>query len=1427
MRCAIIGLACIFPGAGNADHFWRNIVGGVDSITEVPEDRWDKRFFDPHATDVDKFYCKRGGFIDEHADFDPLPFGIMPNVVDSIEPDQLLTLKIGYEALRDAGYADRDFPRARAGVIIGSGNYVGAGVLRLEQHVRLLPQLAQSLTDLFPDLPQGAIDTAKARLRTKLSYYGPDVAAGMIPNLLASRLANRLDLHGPAYTIDAACASSLIAVEQACALLAHGETDMMFVGGAHLSHDLTFWATFCQLGALSRSGVSRPFSAHADGILAGEGVGMAVLKRLDDALADGDRIYAVIEGAGSASDGRGASLVAPSSAGQTLALEKAWQKAGLSPGSIGLLEAHGTGTQTGDAVELATVRDFFAAHVGEDARPVLGSVKSMIGHAMPASGMASLIKAALAVYHGVRPPSLHCDTPHPLLRDTGFRVLGKAEAWPRKLDERIAAVNAFGFGGINAHLVLRGVESPPSGLVACALPPMLMLAGETPASLLAQLEGGAPYPAPGRGACRLAITSPDETKLTAARKAVISGKSWTGRQQIWFSPGGLLAAGGKLAFVFPGVGAEFRPRVDGLAAFFGKQPPAGCVAAEPDQKLAKTVLGLLGLNRYLFDRLADLGVRPDGFAGHSVGEWSAMLCAGMIDQQLADRTTANIDLDAVTFPDALFIAAACSAERLMENMAGLQETALSHDNCPHQSIACGPRAEVEALAARLRAAGIFNQIMNFVSGFHAPLFAGHMDAFRALFAEADMAEPEIPVWSATIAAKFPSALAEKQQLALAHLLRPVQFRALIESMYADGFRVFVEVGAGTLCGFINDTLAGRPHLAVPTQRVDQGGLAHMQQVCAALWAEGGEFDMRLLTGGVRPGSASTRKLKLGVGLVHIDTPLEAVLMPARLPAAANENDQVGTLILETLADIERAGREVLELWQLHRARAPAAPRISTRVTRLLDIESTASYLRDHEFYRLPPGWPIVEDRRPVVPMTMEIMLVREAVQAQVPGMKIVEISAVQAYKWLDVSTPVTIEIMLESRPDGVVEAEITGYFKARVTLAPAYPAADIAEPAALIKPRATEADARSLYDDRWMFHGPDYQGVAALNAIGDNGIDATLLVTAGKGALLDNMGQVAGYWVMEQPEDCLAMPIGVGRIRFFADDPMVGDAMREQMRVVRLDDLNCVSDHVLRDAGGRLCVAIEGWHTRRYRIGRNFWLALRRPGRCPVSQAVPGNVMIFEDNYDTAIVRDHIARSYLTKTERDQYDAMAPRRRRHWLSGRVAAKDAVLAYLRTNQGGETYPQEIVIENDAAGAPYLRANVSHNDFADLSVSISHKDSFAAAIVGSGRVGIDIERIEPREESFLALVFSPAERGLLVADDPATGFARLWVAKEVVAKQARTGLAGRPLDFVIQARDGDCFCVNGSWVVTHTLRDYIVGWSLGVTMPKTTESPRKIS
>jgi len=1432
VRVAIVGLACLFPGAPDLDAFWRNIEAGVDAITDVPDGRWDKQFYDPHAADIDRFYCKRGGFVDDHADFDPLAFGVVPKSAASIEPDQLLTLKIGYDALRDAGYADKPFARARTGVVLGRGNYIGAGVLHLEQHVRLLPQILQTLRDLFPDLPQAALDAAKARLKDQFAYYGPDVAAGMIPNLLASRLANRLDLHGPAYTVDAACASSLIAVEQACQALAHGGMDMKLAGGVHLTHDLTFWATFCQLGALSRAGVSRPFSREADGILAGEGIGMSVLKRLDDAIADGDRIYAVIEGAGSSSDGRSGSLVAPAASGQLQALEKAWAQASVAREDIGLLEAHGTGTPAGDAVELETVRAFFGGFAGGDARPVVGSVKSMIGHAMPASGMASLIKTALAIHRGVLPPTLHCEDPNPRLQETRFRVIGCAEAWEAPAESRIAAVNAFGFGGINAHVVLRGVPAAePAPKPAAALPPVLLLAAETPSVLLALLDAGAPYPEPGHGPCRLAIIAPEAAKIAMARRAVAAGKPWAGRQGIWFSPHGMIAGGGKLAFIFPGVGSSFAPQAADLSEFFGAPLPPHCETLDPATDLKRVVVGLLGFNIYLFERLRSLGISPDTVAGHSIGEWSAMHCAGMTDQRVADLMATGVDLDIIAFPDVLFLSAACSEATMREHLRGIEGAALSHDNCPHQVIACGERDAIELLAERMRQARVLHQILPIVSGFHSPLFANHMGPYSQLFGEAALSEPKIPVWSATIAAEFPQSAAAKRQLALDHLLKPVRFRAMIEAMHDAGARVFVEVGTGAVTGFMTDTLSGRPHLALAANREDRSGLAQLQQLCAALWVEGADFDIRLLREGqntTAPAAArspSTMRLALGVPLVRVSRPLEASLLPACLaPAeafmrpAANANDPVQKLLYDTLADIERAGRDVLAVWDAHRqqpaARAPApARRISLRIAKHLDINSTIPYVRVHELYPQRPGWPIAADRRPVVPLTMEVLLVRDAFEAAMPGLKIIEVRDIQAYKWLDVSSPVTIDIILESRDDGTVAAEIAGYFRALLVAAADYPASDAQPMPPLIDPRPTEANPVSLYADRWMFHGPAYRGVAAMHAIGDNGIDGALRVPDGQGALLDNMGQLAGYWVMEQPENCLAMPIGVGSISFHAPDPAPGDLLQSQVRVTKLDELNCLTDHQLRDHLGRLCITMQGWHTRRYQMDRRLGTLTRKPALNIVCREVAENVMVFEDSYDTAMVRDYISRTYLTESERAVYDALPPRRRRQWLAGRVAAKDAVLNWLRRQPGaGEIFPQELTIGNDPNGMPTVLPHHSKNVPAGLCISISHKDQIAAAAVAAGPLGIDIERIEARTPEFANLAFTAAERALLGAEDEAAGLTRLWVAKEAAAKQAGTGLGGRPKDFVGDARDGDAWRVNGIWVATVVLNDCVLGWTL---------------
>jgi phosphopantetheinyl transferase len=352
-----------------------------------------------------------------------------------------------------------------------------------------------------------------------------------------------------------------------------------------------------------------------------------------------------------------------------------------------------------------------------------------------------------------------------------------------------------------------------------------------------------------------------------------------------------------------------------------------------------------------------------------------------------------------------------------------------------------------------------------------------------------------------------------------------------------------------------------------------------------------------------------------------------------------------------------------------------------------------------------------------------------------------------------------------------------------------------------------------------MFHGPAYQGVAAFKAIGDNGIDGTLRVPSGKGALLDNMGQLAGYWVMEQPSDCLAMPIGVDRIRFFAPDPLPGELTQAQVRIRQLDALNCVTDHQLRNTQGQLCVVIDGWRTRRYQMDQAFWVASRQLSHLQASQSVPPNVALFDDRYDTAILRDYLSRRYLSANEREVYDGLPPRRRRQWLAGRVAAKDAVRAWLRQHRGVEAiWPQEMCIVNDESGAPQLRANVTDTVPDTLKISIAHKNlkgsTLAVAIVDEQPVGIDIEMIELRPANFIELTFSSAELALLNGADAATEHTRGWVAKEAIAKLQGTGLQGRPQDFAITARDGDCFCVNGYWVVTHALRDCIVGWSLGL-------------
>ncbi|NGO81692.1 acyltransferase domain-containing protein, partial [Streptomyces sp. YC504] len=878
---AIVGMAVTLPGAGDLESYWRNLVDGTDALSEVPAGRWDSEaYFDPAGGRPDAVYTRRGGFVDGIADFDPTAFGIMPGSVAGTEPDQLIALRTAAAALTDMGSA-LPSDRARVGVVLGRGGYLTSGLARLDQRLRTSAQLVRTLRELLPELGEDRLGLVRDAFQEALGPASPESVIGLVPNFAASRVANRLDLRGPSYTVDAACASSLVALDQAVSELAAGRCDVMLAGGVHHCHDITLWSVFSQLRALSPSGRIRPFHRDADGVLMGEGTGVVVLKRLDDALRDGDRVYAVVRGVGVAGDGRAASLVNPDPGGQARAVRLAWEAAGLDPaepGSLGLLEAHGTGTPNGDAAEMATLAEVFGRGAPD---AVIGSVKSMIGHTMPAAGVAGLVKAALAIHRGVLLPTLNCDDPHPALLETRFRPVAQAGPWEAPL--RRAAVNAFGFGGINAHVVLEQVpdsvrasgESGVSGAQPLRghgqLPPLqvaepvrlLRLAAEDAGALAGLLDADdaelrrADGPLDGRptgtGHARVAVLDPTPRRLALARKAVAQGREWGGRSDVWCAPRPLLGpGGGRTAFLFPGLEAEFAPRIDDVARHFGLPPVEFADAQVGD--VGEHGAAVFGVGRLLAQALGRIGLAADAMAGHSVGEWTAMAVAGMYDPAEVDAFLREFDPSSLRVPGlafAAFGAPAAQVEALLDAFPGV---ALSHDNAPRQSVACGPHAQVEALTARLRADGVLGQVLPFESGFHTPMLAPYLAPIEQAARGFTLRRPSVPVWSGTTAAPFPADEQAARDLFVRHLLEPVRFRMLTEELYAAGFRAFVQLGTGQLPALVGDTLSGRPHLAVSANAPRSDGMTQLLRVAAGVWAFGREPDFGELVGG-RTGSA--------------------------------------------------------------------------------------------------------------------------------------------------------------------------------------------------------------------------------------------------------------------------------------------------------------------------------------------------------------------------------------------------------------------------------------------------------------------------------------------------------------------------------------------------------------------------------------------
>ncbi|WP_235486555.1 beta-ketoacyl synthase N-terminal-like domain-containing protein [Streptomyces roseoverticillatus] len=1450
-------MAVLFPGAPDLATYWRNLTAGTDAITEVPSGRWDPSFYDPAAAGgrADRVYCRRGGFVDELAEVEATRFGIMPSSVPGTEPEQLIALRVAAEAIADAGGEARLPDRDRIGVILGRGGYLSPGMARGTQSVQTSNQLVRTLAELLPELDAGLLERVRRAYTRQLGPDEPEQAINLVPNLTASRVANRLDLRGPAYTVDAACASSLVAVDQAVGELAAGRCDLVLAGGVHHCHDITLWSLFSRLRAMSPSQRIRPFHRDADGLLIGEGTGVVALKRLSDALRDGDRVYAVVRGTGVASDGRSGSLVNPDPSGQVKAVRAAWREAGLdpaSPGSVGLLEAHGTATPSGDAAELATLAEVFGMSDEED-RPVLGSVKSMIGHTMPAAGVAGLIKAALAVHHGVLPPTLHCEEPHPALARTRFRTIAAARDWaPGK---RVAGVNAFGFGGINAHVVLEAAPGPDRPAVEVREPEqVLRLTAGTSRELAALLDAedaavrARRYAYDGR--TRLGVVAPTAERLALARKAVAKGNPWRGRGDVWFSPEPLLGGpeGGRLAFVFPGLEAEFRPRIDDVVERFGLSAllPAGFGGSGVGADVAdvgRHGAGVIAVGRVLDAALRRMGIVPDAVAGHSIGEWTAMATAGLYAGNAVDEFTRSFDPDQVRVAGLSFAALGAPAERVTAALAAYPGVVLSHDNAPEQSMVCGPPDQVKDLVRHFRGRGVIGQVLPFRSGFHTPMLAPHLEQIRHYAGLFELHRPAVPVWSATTAAEYPGDEAEVRELFVRHLLEPVRFRPLIEAMYAAGFRVFVQAGTGRVGSLVENTLRGLPHLVVAANSPHRDGTAQLLRVATALWTAGGEPSAGFPSDdGGRERRMPPSRLDLGGKLVSLDRETVAAVRSALALRQGTDSGAVPPVPDDSLLDA-KLNAELRALLKdtadtaLAVSRAAAAPTVRT----VLRVSTDAMpYLRDHCFFAQRPGWPDEADRWPVVPATTVMHHMMERAERARPGTTAVAVHEVRLDRWVAAAPAVDVPVTVEARGTGRAGVTFGAYAHGEVELADRYPGgAPRPWHWAPEEERVPEITAGRLYEDRWMFHGPAFQGVTELTVVGDAHVRGVLTAPAAPGALLDNVGQLLGYWILTTlTERTLVFPVRVRHIRFFGPHPAPGTRVECLVRIVSVTDATVEADvQLLRD--GHVWAEIGGWQDHRFDSRTGTKAQERFPERHTLSGVQPGGwVLLFDGCHDLAS-RDLVMRRHLGAAEREDHERRPPSGRRQWLLGRIAVKDAVRRWLWEHGEGPVYPAEVRVDNEASGRP--RVTGAHGRVLPaLDVSLAHRAEAAVALVrprgADGRpaaVGIDLEEVAHRPPGTLGAALGPAERELLVALCFRTGepqplwFTRFWAAKEAVAKaQAEgTGLRGRPKDFaVVEARAdvlvvavGDRRYPVSCRTVTNpsTLpeREYVVAWTTG--------------
>lgn len=796
---AIVGMACRFPGAPSLDAYWKLLCEGVDAITEVPADRWSlQEFYDADPSLPGKMNARWGGFIDNIDRFDASFFGISPRETASVSPQQRLLLEVAWHAVENAGIAMKDLSAKNSATEARTGVFVGVASFDYYDRVAQDP--------------------------ARMNGYS---LTGNAYSITANRLSYVFDLRGPSIAVDTACSSSLVAIHLACQSLAAGECSTALAGGVQIM--MSPWVSVAASKGefLSPDGRCKTFDESANGYVRGEGVGMLVLKRLEDAERDGDRIWAVVRGSAVNQDGRSNGLTAPNPTAQIDVISTALRRANVSPENIGYIEAHGTGTRLGDPIELNAL----GSVLGQRKNPCfVGSVKSNFGHLEAAAGVAGLIKSVLCVHYGEIVPNLHFSRPNPLIdfANLPFVVPTQRQSWPNDVT-RIAGVSSFGFGGTNAHVVIEAARS--SGLSspqAHSEPALLCLSARTVPALAQLAESYAAWlrafphvpvfdaaatAAHGRNVMgeRTAVV------LDSPQNAAVSLERTATELRVRRTVPGRKPPKPRIAFLFTGQGAQYVGMGQALLDRFPVYRETWRQADELlhgilGESLSQAVYGsnateeILSQTRYtqpaqyvlqvgLARILAEYGIEPAIVLGHSVGEIAAAYCAGILSFEDGLRLVAHraasmqeCEPGGAMLAVRLSCTDACALLKQHDSSAVIAAT-----NSPNSVVISGPLADIAAAEQMFSQQGIPTARLHVSHAFHSEAMAPaakKLRDFAERLAHCGAAVPFISSMTADLLADD----IEWSTYWSDQVLKPVEFESAASRLAQHKPDVVIEIG---------------------------------------------------------------------------------------------------------------------------------------------------------------------------------------------------------------------------------------------------------------------------------------------------------------------------------------------------------------------------------------------------------------------------------------------------------------------------------------------------------------------------------------------------------------------------------------------------------------------------------------------------------